>query len=226
MCMKDSFILYTKYKQQIKRLDMEQRGILFTAILMHESGEELPEMDVATSMAFDFISVDLKENAYKYEETCKKNAENGRKGGRPKKQTVTEETEKTDRFSENRPQAKKADNENDIDNDLKEKTSLTRGKRERFVPPTVEEVEAYCLERKNGIDAEAFVAFYDSKGWKVGKDPMKNWKSAVITWEKKRKEHPIPSKPRPINKFQNFPQRSGKEENDANIAKLIALQTG
>ena len=61
-----------------------------------------------------------------------------------------------------------------------------RGKRERFTPPTVEDVAAYCLERKNGIDPEEFVAFYASKGWKVGSSPMKNWRAALITWEKKR----------------------------------------
>lgn len=57
----------------------------------------------------------------------------------------------------------------------------------KFVPPTVEEVKNYCDERNNGIDAEAFVAFYDSKGWMIGKNKMKSWKSAVITWEKSRK---------------------------------------
>ena len=60
------------------------------------------------------------------------------------------------------------------------------GKRARFVPPTMEDVAAYCKERENGIDPEEFIAFYESKGWKVGRAPMKNWKSAVITWEKKR----------------------------------------
>lgn len=63
----------------------------------------------------------------------------------------------------------------------------TKGKKKVFVPPTVEEVSAYCSERKNSVDPEAFVAFYRSKGWKVGKNPMKDWKSAVITWEKRQK---------------------------------------
>ena len=57
-----------------------------------------------------------------------------------------------------------------------------------FVAPTVEEVAAYCKERNNGIDAEAFVAFYASKGWMVGKNKMKDWRQAVITWEKRSKE--------------------------------------
>ncbi|HRF70880.1 MAG TPA: hypothetical protein PKV66_05570, partial [Candidatus Pelethenecus sp.] len=58
----------------------------------------------------------------------------------------------------------------------------------RFVPPTIEEVKQYCLERKNNIDPEQFVAFYESKGWKVGNTPMKNWKACIITWEKKDKQ--------------------------------------
>lgn len=61
-----------------------------------------------------------------------------------------------------------------------------RGKRERFTPPSMDEVAAFCLERKNGIDPEEFVSFYASKGWKVGTSPMKDWRAAVVTWEKKR----------------------------------------
>ena len=54
----------------------------------------------------------------------------------------------------------------------------------RFVKPTVEEVQAYCKERNNNVDAEKFISHYDSNGWKVGKSPMKDWKSAVRTWER------------------------------------------
>ena len=61
----------------------------------------------------------------------------------------------------------------------------------RFIPPTFEEVNAYCIERQNGIDAQAFIDFYESKGWMIGKDRMKSWKAAVRTWENRRKaEHP------------------------------------
>lgn len=54
----------------------------------------------------------------------------------------------------------------------------------RFTPPTVETVAAYCRERGNSVDAERFCSFYQSNGWKVGKNPMKDWKAAVRTWEK------------------------------------------
>ena len=55
----------------------------------------------------------------------------------------------------------------------------------RFTPPTLEEVQAYCQERANGIDAEYFLDFYSSKGWKIGRESMKDWQSAVRTWEKR-----------------------------------------
>ena len=58
----------------------------------------------------------------------------------------------------------------------------------KFTPPTVEEVQAYCQERKNKVDAQAFVDFYSSKGWMVGKNKMKDWKAAVRTWERNRKD--------------------------------------
>ena len=64
----------------------------------------------------------------------------------------------------------------------KEKESNT-STRVRFSAPTVEEVREYCEKRKNHVDAERFVDFYQSKGWMVGKNPMKDWHAAVRTWE-------------------------------------------
>ena len=51
----------------------------------------------------------------------------------------------------------------------------------------MKEVKEYCESRNNGVDPEAFVAFYASKGWKVGNQTMKDWKQAVITWEKRNR---------------------------------------
>lgn len=55
--------------------------------------------------------------------------------------------------------------------------------RSKFVKPTVDEVRKYCKERKNTVNPEAFCNFYESKGWKIGKDSMRDWKAAVRTWE-------------------------------------------
>ena len=61
-------------------------------------------------------------------------------------------------------------------------------KRKTFKAPTVDEVRAYCTERKNKVDPEAFVNFYESKGWMNGKNKMKDWKACVRTWERKDKQ--------------------------------------
>ena len=52
--------------------------------------------------------------------------------------------------------------------------------------PSVEEIKQYCLQRNNGIDAEQFFDFYESKNWYVGKNKMKNWQAAIRTWEKRK----------------------------------------
>lgn len=54
----------------------------------------------------------------------------------------------------------------------------------RFAPPTQAEVEAYCMERGNAVNAQVFCDFYASKGWRVGNQSMKDWKAAVRTWER------------------------------------------
>jgi len=55
----------------------------------------------------------------------------------------------------------------------------------RFKKPTIVEIADYCKDRSNGLDAETFFDFYESKDWKVGKNKMKNWKACVRTWEKR-----------------------------------------
>lgn len=65
-----------------------------------------------------------------------------------------------------------------------ESSARKKGSKEKFIKPTVEEIRAYCRERNNIVDAERFYDHYESNGWKVGKNTMKNWKAAVRTWER------------------------------------------
>ena len=86
--------------------------------------------------------------------------------------------------------------------------------RKRFVIPTPEEVQAYCDERKNGISGQQFCDFYSSKGWKVGSQPMKDWKASVRTWEGKRRETTVPTQVSPIA---TTPKRFYYDENGVEI---------
>jgi hypothetical protein len=82
------------------------------------------------------------------------------------------------------PEPPSTQNAEDIPNEIK-----TPAK--RFKPPTVEEVAEYCKERNNGVDPFNFVNHYAAKGWRIGKDPMKDWKACVHTWENKNKKNGI-----------------------------------
>ena len=82
------------------------------------------------------------------------------------------------------PTEKEIDKEKDKDIEIdKEKRRI-----KRFSPPSVEEVTAYVDEKQYNVDPESFIAFYESNGWKVGKNPMKDWKAAVRTWHGRHKE--------------------------------------
>ena len=79
------------------------------------------------------------------------------------------------------------DNESKSKSKIKSK-SKSKSKNNIFIAPTVQDVKAYCIERGNNVDPESFIDFYESKGWMVGKNKMKNWKAAVRTWEKRARE--------------------------------------
>jgi len=64
----------------------------------------------------------------------------------------------------------------------------------KFIKPTLEELRKYIQEKSYSIDAESFIAFYESKGWKIGKSPMKNWKAACVTWERRNQQLKTPPK--------------------------------
>ena len=82
--------------------------------------------------------------------------------------------------------------EKEIELDTKANKSPTKAK--RFVKPTLSEIEQYCIERNNNVDAQHFYDYYESNGWKVGKNSMKDWKACVRTWERNGYDRPIKKK--------------------------------
>ncbi len=95
----------------------------------------------------------------------------------------------------------------------KSQKSKVNGKITRFKPPTIEEVDAYCKSRNNGIDAEHFVAHYEANGWMRGKTKIKDWRACIRTWELNNGN----------NKNSNNEQQSGITESLArSVAEGIA----
>ena len=88
--------------------------------------------------------------------------------------------------------------------------------KEKFKKPTLEEVESYCKERNNNVDPERFIDFYESKGWVVGKTPMKDWKACVRTWESKQVESKKTKTPKWFDNQNEIKETSKEEKEELN----------
>lgn len=82
----------------------------------------------------------------------------------------------------------------EIEKEIHSSAKSTTTKRKRFEKPTLSQITQYCLERNNCVNAEQFYDYYESNGWKVGKNSMKNWKACVRTWERNGYDKPIKKK--------------------------------
>ena len=212
---KDSFIVRYSWLESLQAVsDSDFREMVMAMLNFSKSGES-PRFEGFKRVAWQSFEDALRSDAERYLEVCKKNKTNGslggqygKLGGRPRKTPNGDiETPNGDIETPKNPQKprtggekppKTPDNDYDYESDkdsLKERTlksskensfSLTRSKgKSSFVPPTIEEVRAYCLKNGYDVDPEQFVDFYQSKGWKIGKSPMKDWEAAIRTWVKR-----------------------------------------
>lgn len=78
----------------------------------------------------------------------------------------------------------------EIEKEIHSSAKSTTTKRKRFEKPTLSEIKEYCIERGNKVDAQHFFDYYESNGWRVGKNSMKNWQAAVRTWERSEYRKP------------------------------------
>ena len=173
--------VYTDFEEAIEMLGDAEKGRLFTAMLRYASTGELPDLRGGERLLWPTAKLNIDRTRAEAE----KNTINGKKGGRPKTQNNPKKPNET---------LKDKDKENKII-PLSPKGERTPVK--RFIKPTADEVRAYCAERGNHVDAQAFVDFYAAKGWKVGSSPMKDWKAAVRTWEKRDAERKQAATSRP-----------------------------
>lgn len=172
---REYFCAYHSYIKQCKGLSDGELGRLFRALLEYSASGKVPELNGRESVAFDFMSANIDRDAESYKDTCNRNRENiSKRYERIRANTTVYETY----------QEKEEEKEELLKKDISNEISQKSTRQKKFVPPTVEEVASYCLERKNKVDAAYFVDHYTSNGWKVGKQNMKDWKAAVRTWEK------------------------------------------
>lgn len=180
--------IFADMEETLSLYSDEERGRLLSAMMAYSFRGEEPEFTGAER----FVWPMLRNHIDSCEERSEKMKANGKRGGKSEskpeateskdKQMEANESKAEQTDSKTKPiQEQEQDHEQEHVHDQDQKS--TRGKRTRFVPPTPQEVQAYMLEQGGThIQAAKFHAYYSSNGWKVGKGPMKDWKSAARGW--------------------------------------------
>lgn len=177
------FVLFHESRPLVEQLTLDQRGTLLTAVFAYDAGDPLPEMDAVTRIVFLDIKGRLDKAASAYEAVCEKRRDAANKRWADAKACKSMQEDANASFA-----LHSTIREEEIEKEIITKeNSPTESKRKVFRRPTVDEVRDYVNEKGYRIDPEAFVNFYESKGWVVGKSPMKDWKAAVRTWVQKQK---------------------------------------
>lgn len=191
----DSFVFYRSFYEAIKDLPAEDRLNVFDSIceyaLDHNEIERTPVAKGMMTLITPLLDANYKRRS------------NGSQGGRPKTAKSSEELEdKADNqgAKPNLDETKKKPSQNqnitkgepnvnvnvNANGNVKDKKENTKEK----ARPTLDEVRAYCQERNNGVDPDRWFNYYTANGWKVGKNPMKDWKACVRTWERNTNVRP------------------------------------
>ena len=171
---KKSFVLYTDFIDTLEHLTDKQAGIVFKAIYQWQLVGKLPALPLALKLVLTPIVSQFKRDNSKWEQICAKRSIAGKKGAKQKLANAGKRKQSL---------ANLADSDSDSVND--------KERAKRFVKPSLQELDSFIKsesaeKRKIAVSADEFFDFYESKGWKIGSSPMKDWKSAARRWIRKQ----------------------------------------
>ena len=196
---RDAFTFYKSFYEAAQEMSDKDRLAFYDAIIKYAFTEAETPLKGIAKMAFTLAKPNLDSGLAGYK--------GGKGGGRGNKKGVlqkegenkkggfseSEEIYKSPLLEKATQNKKQQEQEYKQEQEIKERDTNVSPKK-KFQKPTVDEVRAYCEERHNAVDPDAFVDFYESKGWKVGDQPMKDWKAAVRTWERSESKRGQPQR--------------------------------
>jgi molecular chaperone DnaK (HSP70) len=163
--------IFFEWLEVTQDLTQEQKGNLIDAAVLYASGGDWERVLTGVEIiAFRFIKGQIDRNNAISDARSKA-------GSNKREQTITNDN-KPKQTETKLPKEKEKEKEKD-----KEKDKEKENAKPRFAPPTIEQVRDYCRERGKGVNPERWFNYYESNGWKVGRNPMKDWKAAVRSWE-------------------------------------------
>lgn len=207
--MRDSFVFYRSFAESVKNLPPEEYKKVMQSILDYALDGKEPEQSGIEYTVFCLVKPQIDANNKRYE--------NGKKGGRPQKPSDNQEKpsdnqeitkpKPNNNQTVTTPEPNVYVNVNDNVNVKKKDTSVSKEKASRFIPPTLEDIKAYCEEKGYKLDCDRFLDYYTANGWMVGKNKMKDWRACVRNWARKDSSG-CAEYPTKVSKFRNFQERS------------------
>ena len=184
---KNSFVVYTEWLELIELLSEDEQLILLKRIFKYERGDEIKKTDyLQLEKLWGFIKAKLDASEAKSERI----REAHRKGGKIRSAQL-----KTAQDSSS-PEKETPKEKNSLIIPAPEIVSPKKKQSSRFIKPTLEEIEAQIFEKGYTVNARRFFNYYESNGWKVGKNTMKSWKAALATWQSKEDEQVVSREPK------------------------------
>ena len=174
----------------LKNLGNAEVGRLILAALEYDISDKQPtDLIGKEAILWPMLMSQIDRNKAHYKKICETNRDNVTKRyDRIRSSAAAYDGIQENRIEENKTEKKKTDQKREV---------------KRFAPPTLEEVRAYCEERGNNVDPDRFIDYYTSNGWRVGKNPMKDWKAAVRSWERSDNS-PAPFKEKRVLTFMDL----------------------
>lgn len=186
------FMFHDSYYEAAQTLPQEQQGEFYKMLVDYACGGVEPECEGVMRLGFDLVRPVIDKSVMRSRagaiggsatSEAKRTASraNGSKGGRP--QEPKQNPSKTQAKTQAKPKQKPK---------LEERRGEERKGVEKKGRATLDEVKAYVEEKGYTFDPEAFVAYYESNGWRVGKNPMRDWHAACRTWQSRESKKEVP----------------------------------
>ena len=217
--MRSHLKVYFSFEDDANALDDGEKANLLLAMYRYAKDGTIPELSGNERFLFPVFKAQIDRDI----ETYEAKAANGGMGGRQKskiKQTEANAS-KSKQTQANESETNLNPKIEDRRYKIEDKRQKIEGDNKRFAPPTLEEVTAYCQERKNKVDPQRFIDFYASKGWKVGNQGMKDWKAAVRTWEKRDSGQQTTASAWKPGATQNYTQRDYSDRTAMLMQRMI-----
>lgn len=227
--LRDSFVFYRSFFVAISQLPKKYQLDTYQALAKYALDSDEISLNGISSAVLELCKPQIDANNRRFE--------NGKKGGRRNQTETKAEPKQNQTETKAEPNVNVNVNVNDNVNENVNVKEKEIKRKSAFAPPTIDDVRSYCFERGNAVDPQRFIDYYESNGWKVGRNPMKDWKAAVRTWEQREAAPKKADNEAEIRQFyqqtkQLYPTDTGRDEGwetfrkkskgDPKIARRIA----